>query len=78
VLVADNEAHEIAAEKVAKVVDSTGAGDQYAAGVLYGLARGYELPVCGRIGSIAAAEVISHYGARPERPLAALVAEKLG
>ena len=46
-------------------MDLTGAGDQYAAGFLYGLARGYPFDVCGRLGSLAAAEVISHVGARP-------------
>jgi sugar/nucleoside kinase (ribokinase family) len=56
---------EIAAEPVASVVDTTGAGDQYAAGVLTGLAMGRPLADCGRLGSIAAAEVISHYGPRP-------------
>ena len=60
------------------VVDTTGAGDLYAAGVLFGLTRGYELEIAGRIGSICAAEVISHYGARPATSLSALVAEKLG
>ena len=60
------------------VVDTTGAGDLYAAGVLYGLTQGYELAVAGRIGSICAAEVISHYGARPEESLKDLVKEKLG
>ena len=58
------------------VVDTTGAGDAYAAGFLAGLAGGRPLSVCGRLGSIAAAEVISHYGARPAtdlRPLAAAV-----
>jgi sugar/nucleoside kinase (ribokinase family) len=78
VIAASGKIHEIRAEKVAKVVDTTGAGDLYAAGVLYGLTRGYELPICGRIGSIAAAEIISHYGARPETSLAKLVAQKLG
>ncbi len=56
------------------VVDTTGAGDAYAAGFLAGFASGRPLSVCGRLGSIAAAEVISHYGARPAtdlRPLAA-------
>jgi len=59
-----------------QVVDTTGAGDAYAAGFLAGFARGRPLSVCGRLGSIAAAEVISHYGARPAtdlRPLAAAV-----
>ena len=48
-------------------VDATGAGDQFAAGFLYGFATGQTLNVSGRMGCIAAAEVISHYGARPER-----------
>jgi sugar/nucleoside kinase (ribokinase family) len=69
---------EIPAEPVEKVVDTTGAGDLYAAGVLFGLTQGYELDVAGRIGSICAAEVISHYGARPEVSLAELIKEKLG
>ena len=47
-------------------LDSTGAGDQFAAGFLYGVATGAPLEVAGRMGCIAAAEVISHYGARPE------------
>ena len=68
-LVADGEITEIAAERVDHVVDTTGAGDQYAAGVLYGLSRGMTLPEVGRLGSLAAAEVISHLGPRPERPL---------
>ena len=63
------------AEPVAKVLDTTGAGDQFAAGFLYGMSRGRSLPVCARLGSIAAAEVISHYGARPEHPLKALAAK---
>jgi sugar/nucleoside kinase (ribokinase family) len=53
-------------------VDATGAGDQFAAGFLYGLATGRPLDVAGRMGCIAAAEVISHYGARPEADLGAL------
>ena len=56
-----------------KVVDTTGAGDAYAAGFLAGVTGGKGLDVCGRMGSIAAAEVISHYGARPEADLRALV-----
>jgi fructokinase len=55
-----------------QVVDTTGAGDAYAAGFLAGLAAGRPLPVCGRLGSIAAAEVIGHYGARPVTDLRAL------
>jgi len=56
-------------------VDATGAGDQFAAGFLYGVATGRSLPVSGRMGCIAAAEVISHYGARPEADVKALFAE---
>lgn len=53
-------------------VDATGAGDQFAAGFLYGFATGQSLEVCGRMGCIAAAEVISHIGARPEGDIKAL------
>ena len=53
-------------------VDATGAGDQFAAGFLYGMATGQSLAVCGRMGCVAAAEVISHFGARPETDLKAL------
>lgn len=53
-------------------VDATGAGDQFAAGFLYGFVTGQSLAVAGRMGCIAAAEVISHYGARPEADLKAL------
>ncbi len=53
-------------------VDATGAGDQFAAGFLYGMATGQSLAVCGRMGCVAAAEVISHFGARPEADLKAL------
>jgi sugar/nucleoside kinase (ribokinase family) len=73
-VVVGGERHDVAAEPVAKVVDTTGAGDLYAAGFLFGHARGLDPVVCGRLGSAAAAEVISHVGARPETDLAALVA----
>ncbi|MCP5026680.1 MAG: adenosine kinase [Actinomycetia bacterium] len=66
---------EIQAHAVDELVDTTGAGDQYAAGVLHGLVRGYRLEVCGALGSMAAAEVISHYGPRPRRSLAELAAD---
>jgi sugar/nucleoside kinase (ribokinase family) len=59
----------VKAEPVSQVVDTTGAGDLYAAGFLYGYTNGAELAECGRLGSVAAAEVISHVGARPLVPL---------
>jgi sugar/nucleoside kinase (ribokinase family) len=62
----------VAAER-AKVVDTTGAGDAYAAGFLSGLTSGKSLDLCGRMGSIAASEIISHYGARPETDLRKLM-----
>ena len=52
-----------------KRVDTTGAGDLYASGFLYGYTAGYDLAACGRLGSMAAAEVITHMGARPVTPL---------
>lgn len=66
----------IPVDPIAKVVDTTGAGDLYAAGVLHGLATGKDLETAGRLGSIAAAEIISHIGARPEQPLGALARSK--
>jgi sugar/nucleoside kinase (ribokinase family) len=64
----------VPAAPVEKVVDTTGAGDLFAAGFLAGLARGRALADCARLGAVAAAEVISHYGARPEADLKALTA----
>ena len=66
VVLAGDEIHVVDAAPVAKVVDTTGAGDLYAAGFLFGYTRGDSLYDCGRIGAIAAAEIISHFGARPE------------
>jgi sugar/nucleoside kinase (ribokinase family) len=73
VLITASEEIEIAAEHVERVIDTTGAGDLYAAGVLFGVTHGESLGAAGRRGSIAAAEVISHFGARPERSLRELV-----
>ena len=78
VIVGAGEIVEIAAEPVERVVDTTGAGDLFAAGVLFGLTRGYELEACGRLGAIAAAEIIAHYGARPQSPLSELAEQRLG
>jgi sugar/nucleoside kinase (ribokinase family) len=75
VIARDGEIHVIDAAPVARVVDTTGAGDQFAAGFLYALTRGKPLDDCGRLGALAAAEVISHLGARPETSLRVLAAK---
>jgi sugar/nucleoside kinase (ribokinase family) len=72
VIITADEVIETPAQKVKKVVDTTGAGDLFAAGFLYGLTQNLSLPECSRLGVIAAAEVISHIGARPQQPLAKL------
>lgn len=68
---------EVPAEPVANVVDTTGAGDAYAAGFLFGFTQDKDLATCARIGSIAAAEVISHMGARPATDLKTLLDQKI-
>jgi sugar/nucleoside kinase (ribokinase family) len=73
VVIKGGETHAVPAAPVAKVVDTTGAGDLYAAGFLHGFTHGKPLAECGRLGGIAAAEIISHVGARPEKPLRELV-----
>ena len=78
IVVTAHEIHVVDAEPVPKVVDTTGAGDLYAAGFLYGYTRGLGLYEAGRMGSIAAAEVIGHFGARPEAALSELAARGLG
>ena len=75
VILAVGAEHRIDPAPVARVVDTTGAGDLYASGFLYGLTRDLPLPTCGEIGSLCAAEIISHFGARPEIKLSELVAE---
>ena len=69
VIAVPGETIEVPAAPVSKVVDTTGAGDLYAAGFLFGLARKLPINKCGALGSLAAAEVISHYGPRPETSL---------
>ena len=77
VLVSGDEVHVVDAEPVDSVVDTTGAGDQFAAGFLSGFTQGKELATCARIGGIAASEVIAHVGPRPQVKLADLVASRL-
>jgi len=72
-VIAGDETHEIPAHEVPKRVDTTAAGDLYAAGFLYGYTQDMPLDSCGRLGSIAAAAVIGHTGARPGLSLAQLV-----
>jgi sugar/nucleoside kinase (ribokinase family) len=76
VILANGERFSVKAEPVEKVVDTTGAGDQYAAGFMFGLSQGRPPVECGRLGSLAAAEVISHYGPRPQVSLKDLAASK--
>jgi sugar/nucleoside kinase (ribokinase family) len=78
VIVSGDEIHIVDAEAVSALADTTGAGDAYAAGFLFGLTSGRDLETSARIGGLSAAEVISHLGARPEASLKALVGEKFG
>ena len=74
VLLAGDDVVEVGVEPIpgGKLVDTTGAGDLYAAGVLHGFSHGHDLHTCGRLGGLAAAEVISHLGPRPQTSLAEL------
>ena len=78
IAVAGAERAAVAAEPIERLVDTTGAGDLFAAGFLAGQARGLVLETSLKLGAIAAAEVIQHYGARPEKNLQALAGELLG
>ena len=69
---------EVAAERVEAVVDTTGAGDLFAAGFLHGQAQGRGLEASLKMGAVCAAEIISHFGARPQVDLKALIAAKIG
>jgi len=69
VIVSQDEMVAVPAHPVNKLVDTTGAGDLYAAGFLFGFARDLDLGLCARLGSLAAGEIISHLGARPETEL---------
>ncbi len=72
VVIAESETWTAPANRVDKVVDATGAGDQYAAGFLFGLTHGLSLPDSARLGNLAAHEVITHIGPRPATSLHAL------
>jgi sugar/nucleoside kinase (ribokinase family) len=78
IAIKDGQRFEVQAEPIERVVDTTGAGDLFAAGFLAGQAQGRSVEDSLHMGAIAAAEVISHYGARPEADLKALVAQRLG
>jgi sugar/nucleoside kinase (ribokinase family) len=73
IIASDKDIYEISAHPVTKVIDTTGAGDLFAAGFLFGLAQKKPMPECGRIGAIAASEVIGHYGPRPQKKLKDLI-----
>ena len=75
VILAPDERLVVEAVTLGEVLDTTGAGDLFAAGFLFGLTRARDLAECGRLGSLAAAEIIRHFGARPETPLADLASE---
>jgi sugar/nucleoside kinase (ribokinase family) len=75
VIVSGDDEARVPATPVEKVVDTTGAGDLFAAGFLTGYSRGADLETCGRLGVIAAGEIISHMGARPQVSLAGLAAK---
>ncbi len=78
VVVTEDDVVVVGADAVAQVVDTTGAGDLYAAGFLAGFTQGRELAACALLGGIAAGEVIGHIGARPEQPLADLARARFG
>jgi len=77
VVISGDEMYVLPAEKVRDIVDTTGAGDSYAAGFLYGLTQGKNLKMCGCIGGILAAEIISNYGARSKNDLKVVLSKSL-
>lgn len=77
VVITEEKTHVLDAKRVKKVVDTTGAGDAYAAGFLYGYTRGKDLSTCARLAGGTASEIIRHYGARPKMDLSKLLEETL-
>ena len=75
VIIADGKRVDIPAAPVSKVLDTTGAGDQFAAGFLYGFTEGKNIETCGKLGALAAAEVIQQIGPRPATALSSLIAK---
>jgi sugar/nucleoside kinase (ribokinase family) len=73
-ILAGDRTYAVAATRVERVIDTTGAGDLYAAGFLHGYTTGKSPELCGKLGALCAAEVISHFGARPEASLRTLAA----
>jgi sugar/nucleoside kinase (ribokinase family) len=76
-IAANGEVFEVPAEPVSSVVDTTGAGDLFAAGFMHGLSTGRSARDCAVLGGVASAEVIGHFGARPERSLSELAMARL-
>jgi sugar/nucleoside kinase (ribokinase family) len=74
VIVAGEQTHVLGPAPIARLVDTTGAGDLYAAGLLYGLTHDLPLATCGRLASLTAAHILGHYGARAAAPLEPLIA----
>lgn len=74
-IIKGEESAHVHAAPVGTVIDTTGAGDLFAAGYLYGRARGADATICGKIASALSGEIICHYGARPEADLKALIAD---
>ena len=72
-IIKNNTVIKIPAIDTDKVIDTTGAGDLFASGFLYGLCKEMDLSSCGHMASVAAAEIISHYGARPLSKLSSIV-----